>query len=1054
LDIESEAFVCFESSGYKQIDVSPTLDTRCKDGHIRNQQAPFVCFQQNSRHEVRLTNGDGQIAGALTSEPGMHQQNYLAFSYKDHGEDAGLLSPTLRSGGFKNSHANSGAPPAVVIRIDNTSCNGWGVLDDGTAHTLGGSTDAVAYALKDTSNLGEERRGLALGDVAFTLDTRGRAGCLTPWDYQRVRVHSDRGIAPCLFNNGDGGGNEVPSLFTSNILRRFSPTECLRLQGFPDDYLNITYRGKPAFNGPKYRAIGNSWAVTVARWVGDRIDLVLDLVSTELSLNLPCIQTEPQLNIQSTFTPSSDQVQTKFSLSSVNLQPELVNVEESLNVGQKQDFTQHSVTLQPEFTLSSDRVHHNLNNDQHGVQSTTVSQGERSSCAITGTTAENSGASRGERASDDIGTRRGSLRRFEQGAATSSSQSLPRAVKNRRGNRKGQQRHLEKEEIIQCNSIEPTLKVHSTFTDSSDRVQSKFSLSSVEVQSKFKPFLKWAGGKTWAIPLIESLYDRNRRYRDLTLGSGAIPLALQPNRVYVSDINPQLISLWEWVKADGKLTIDLNPDKEHYLQCRDRFNNGDPEQAQLFYYLNHTCWRGLCRSSKQKLSNVPWGAYKKFGGQTDLSHYKQTIEHWEFAAESWEAGLKNIQLDDFIVFDPPYHSADGKGFTGYCGTFTEVDQIAAAKALATLDVPVVAFNAATDFILDLYRGLGFDIQLKEAPRMISSSGDRAPALEMVATRNTDQKLVHISDFREQRATDDQLTTDSCQSDLTYDEQRDRLQLEREVEQGFHKAGKALMNLRDRRLYSSTHPSWEAYCQDRFGFSHQNGDKKIAAARVVDVLTSNHCQLLPSCVEQAYPLSKLKEEKQIVESWEELTQEGKRPSGRRVSAVVAEICDRQLARGEYHNPWKVGDICQIHKKGDSTLAKYDGLWSVVSEVKPRQCVVKVWNKEVLVKAENLEELQVGEDFLSVCDRIRSLMSRHINGDIELKRGQLRFLEALGEQSSMFESEDLQILKCIEAIANNRDASLVQATTLIVDNIEYLIPEEVQDLSVALRSTHGF
>ncbi|HEY9610476.1 DNA cytosine methyltransferase, partial [Allocoleopsis sp.] len=243
LDPGCEAFV-YESLNYNPITVSPTLDARCKDGPIRNQIAPFVaCFQQNSRDEVRLINGNGQLAGAVVAEAGMKPQNYLAFSYKDYGEDAGTIAPTLRSGGFKTSHPNSGAPPAVVIKIDHTSSDGWGVLDDGTSHTLGGSTDAVAYS-----------------------------GCLTPWDYQRVRVHGDKGLA--------------------NILRRFSPTECLRLQGFPDNYLNITYRGKPAFNGPKYRAIGNSWAVTVARWVGDRVDYVLSTVTEHYGIRYSNISRE------------------------------------------------------------------------------------------------------------------------------------------------------------------------------------------------------------------------------------------------------------------------------------------------------------------------------------------------------------------------------------------------------------------------------------------------------------------------------------------------------------------------------------------------------------------------------------------------------------------------------------------------------------------------------------------------------------------------------------------------------------------------------------------
>jgi DNA (cytosine-5)-methyltransferase 1 len=57
-------------------------------------------------------------------------------------------------------------------------------------------------------------------------------------------------------------------------VRRLTPVECLRLQGFPDDYLDITYRGKPAADGPKYKAIGNSMAVPCMAWIGRRIAAV------------------------------------------------------------------------------------------------------------------------------------------------------------------------------------------------------------------------------------------------------------------------------------------------------------------------------------------------------------------------------------------------------------------------------------------------------------------------------------------------------------------------------------------------------------------------------------------------------------------------------------------------------------------------------------------------------------------------------------------------------------------------------------------------------------
>ena len=60
-------------------------------------------------------------------------------------------------------------------------------------------------------------------------------------------------------------------------VRRLTPRECERLQGFPDDYTRIPWRGRQAedcTDGPRYKALGNSMAVPVMRWIGERIALV------------------------------------------------------------------------------------------------------------------------------------------------------------------------------------------------------------------------------------------------------------------------------------------------------------------------------------------------------------------------------------------------------------------------------------------------------------------------------------------------------------------------------------------------------------------------------------------------------------------------------------------------------------------------------------------------------------------------------------------------------------------------------------------------------------
>ena len=68
--------------------------------------------------------------------------------------------------------------------------------------------------------------------------------------------------------------NQVAAIYaTTMAVRRLTPVECERLQGFPDDYTNIPWRKKPESpDGPRYKALGNSWAVPVVAWIGKRIN--------------------------------------------------------------------------------------------------------------------------------------------------------------------------------------------------------------------------------------------------------------------------------------------------------------------------------------------------------------------------------------------------------------------------------------------------------------------------------------------------------------------------------------------------------------------------------------------------------------------------------------------------------------------------------------------------------------------------------------------------------------------------------------------------------------
>jgi len=83
-------------------------------------------------------------------------------------------------------------------------------------------------------------------------------------------------IAVPLTNRADGTGTG-PTVMQSKAVRRLTPIECERLQGFPDKYTAIPWRGKTSDqcpDGPRYKALGNSMTVPVMRWIGERIAMV------------------------------------------------------------------------------------------------------------------------------------------------------------------------------------------------------------------------------------------------------------------------------------------------------------------------------------------------------------------------------------------------------------------------------------------------------------------------------------------------------------------------------------------------------------------------------------------------------------------------------------------------------------------------------------------------------------------------------------------------------------------------------------------------------------
>ena len=94
----------------------------------------------------------------------------------------------------------------------------------------------------------------------------------------RVSVLCPQSVQTGMTTAGPSAARVDGVMTPQMAVRRLTPRECERLQGFPDDYTLVEYRGKPAADGPRYKALGNSMAVPVMRWIGQRsaaVDAIL-----------------------------------------------------------------------------------------------------------------------------------------------------------------------------------------------------------------------------------------------------------------------------------------------------------------------------------------------------------------------------------------------------------------------------------------------------------------------------------------------------------------------------------------------------------------------------------------------------------------------------------------------------------------------------------------------------------------------------------------------------------------------------------------------------------
>lgn len=218
-----------------------TSNTLGADAHITGalqaSQHPAVCITGDITHCLK-----GEGFGGSEDSTGRGQP-IVAFSSKDCGADASIdLSPTLRASNSVNSNQNAGAPPAIAYSVALRGREG------GATAELGGD---VAGALRASTGGGDKPHVLAYSDVSRAL--LGKSNDSMAEDLDTYAMHDMH-------------------------VRRLMPIECERLQGMADTHTQIPWKNKSTTDcpdGPRYKAIGNSMAVPIMRWIGERILLAV-----------------------------------------------------------------------------------------------------------------------------------------------------------------------------------------------------------------------------------------------------------------------------------------------------------------------------------------------------------------------------------------------------------------------------------------------------------------------------------------------------------------------------------------------------------------------------------------------------------------------------------------------------------------------------------------------------------------------------------------------------------------------------------------------------------
>lgn len=202
---------------------------------------PLIAMQGNASEPIVTEGGEAPTLDTKAA------QVAVVFSAKDHGADATReCAPTIRAMAHDNSHANGGGQVAVAFDTTQVTSaeNRSNPRPGDPCHPLAAGAHPPAIAIQERATAenpesGPDGKGFRDDGAAYTVEARG-----------------------------------TPQAVAHFMVRRITPREAERLFGFPDDYTLVPYRGKPMADGPRYRLLGNSMAVNVMSWIGQRIATV------------------------------------------------------------------------------------------------------------------------------------------------------------------------------------------------------------------------------------------------------------------------------------------------------------------------------------------------------------------------------------------------------------------------------------------------------------------------------------------------------------------------------------------------------------------------------------------------------------------------------------------------------------------------------------------------------------------------------------------------------------------------------------------------------------